>query len=209
LKHLFNPESTFWVFASRMVDLVWLSLLWCVCCIPVVTIVPATAALYYVTLKIVNNDEGKITGTFFKAFKENLRQGIPLTFVFLLLFMLLYMDCIYVFSMQGSFSTILFILFLILAFLATATMCYTCALQAKFSNTVFNTVKTAFFLSLQNFPKTILIVLLHLSPVILFFIQLDTLFRLLPILIAYIPSCIAYLCSMVYSKIFSQLLTEN
>lgn len=209
MKHLFNPDSTLWVFASRLADLVWLSLLWCVCCIPVVTIVPVTAALYYVTLKIVNNDEGKITGSFFKAFRENLRQGIPLTFIFLALFALLYLDCLYVFSMQGAFSTTLFLLFLVLVFLAIATMCYTCALQAKFANTVFNTVKTAFFLSLQNLPKTVLIVLLHLSPVILIFIQLDTLFRLLPILIAYIPSCIAYLSSMIYSKIFSQLLADK
>ena len=208
MKRLFNPDSTLVMFIERMVDLVLLSILWCLCCLPIVTIVSSTTALYYVTLKIVENKETKIIRDFFKALKEKLTQKIPLTLVFIVLFTLLYADFIMVFSTTGIFRIVLFVLFTVVFFLCFSTMCYTYALQARFSNTIFNTIKNAFLLSLQNITKTVLIVLLHLLPVVLIYVPIDALFRLLPFIIAYVPSCIAYFCSIMYSKIFSQLLTE-
>ena len=209
MRRLFNPDSTLTLFIERMVDLVYLSILWCVCCLPIITIVPSTTALYYVTLKIVENKEGKIARDFFKAFKENLKQGIPLTVLFAVLFVLLYGDFIMVSSLEGSFRTVLFLLFAAIFLLCFATMCYTFPMQARFSNTIFNTVKSALLLSLQKLPQTIKILLLNFLPAALIFVPIDTLFRLLPILIAYFPSCIAYFSSMVYAKIFTQLLADR
>ena len=43
---LFNYDSPFWSFMSRLADLIILNLLWIVFCIPVVTIGASTTAMY-------------------------------------------------------------------------------------------------------------------------------------------------------------------
>ena len=78
MKNLFNVENPVWVFMGKLVDMLILSGLWVICSLPVVTIGASTAALYYVTLKLANNEEGYTVRSFFHAFKENLIPGIPL-----------------------------------------------------------------------------------------------------------------------------------
>lgn len=59
------------------------SILWAVCCLPVVTIGPASAALYYTVVKVVRRDRGTVAKEFFHSFKENFRQGLFLNLIFL------------------------------------------------------------------------------------------------------------------------------
>ena len=53
---LFNYDSPFWSFMSRLADLIILNLLWIVFCIPVVTIGASTTAMYRVTLNMVRGE---------------------------------------------------------------------------------------------------------------------------------------------------------
>ena len=57
MKNLFNIENPVWVFMGKLVDILILAGLWLLCSLPVVTIGPSTAALYYGTLKLANNEE--------------------------------------------------------------------------------------------------------------------------------------------------------
>ncbi len=54
-----------------MADLFFLTVLWAVCSIPIVTIGASTTALYYVTLKMAGNREGYLWKAFFKSFQTN------------------------------------------------------------------------------------------------------------------------------------------
>lgn len=76
---------------SRVADLIILNLLCIVCCIPVVTIGPSIAAMFYVTLKMVRNEESYIVRGFFKSFKQNLKQGIVINLIMLVAALLLYL----------------------------------------------------------------------------------------------------------------------
>lgn len=78
---LFSYDSKFMKFLNTFFDVAWLNLLWFVCCLPLVTIGPATIAAYTVTLRVVEGTEGYIAKEFFKAFKENLKHGFALTFI--------------------------------------------------------------------------------------------------------------------------------
>ena len=80
---LFSYES---VVSQILLKLAWscyLNLLWFLCSIPVFTIGASTAALYAVTLKIVNEREGNLTAQFFQAFRENFKQATLLWLVLL------------------------------------------------------------------------------------------------------------------------------
>ena len=60
---------------SKLADLIWLNILATICCIPIITIGASLTALHYVVLKMVKDEEGYITRSFFKSFKENFKQA--------------------------------------------------------------------------------------------------------------------------------------
>ena len=60
------------------------SILWVICCIPIVTIGPATCALYYVAVKQIRKNNGSLLHNFFSSFRDSLRSGIPLTCIVLI-----------------------------------------------------------------------------------------------------------------------------
>ena len=80
-KDIFNPENLFFRMLARGVDLIGLSLLWVLLCIPIVTAGSATAALYYTVVKVFRHGREDAFTTYLKAFKDNLKQGIPVTLV--------------------------------------------------------------------------------------------------------------------------------
>ena len=71
MDRFFNMDNKFFTFMSRVADLIILNLLCIVCCIPVVTIGPSIAAMFYVTLKMVRNEESYIVRGFLNPLTES------------------------------------------------------------------------------------------------------------------------------------------
>ena len=88
----FNMDNKFFVFMGKVADLCMLNLLCIACCIPVVTAGASLTALYYVTLKMVRNEEAYIFRSFFKSFKENFKQATIINVIMLIVAVLLYLD---------------------------------------------------------------------------------------------------------------------
>lgn len=78
-RRFFNPEGLVWKPLGFFGDLVVLSLLWCLCSIPLVTLGPATAALYDTVAHVLRRREGTLFSRFFSAFRRELKEGILLT----------------------------------------------------------------------------------------------------------------------------------
>ena len=64
LQGFFNYDNPVWRFIGKLGDLVLLNLLWLVCCIPVFTAGAATTAVYYVTLKLVRDEDDSTIKSF-------------------------------------------------------------------------------------------------------------------------------------------------
>lgn len=78
-RRLFNPEGLLWKPLGYFGDMVVLSLLWCLCSIPLLTLGPATAALYDTVVHALRRKEGSFFSRFFDTFRRELREGILLT----------------------------------------------------------------------------------------------------------------------------------
>lgn len=85
MKSFFNPDNFIFRWSTRIFDVIVLSLLWVVFSVPIVTLGPATAALYYSAVKCVRFKEEGTYKNYFDSFRENLRTGIGYTVVFLVL----------------------------------------------------------------------------------------------------------------------------
>ncbi len=160
---------------GRLADFIILNLLWVVCSIPIITIGASTTALYTVMLKLVKNEEGYIAKGFLKAFKENFKQSTIMWIIFLLISIVFVVDFVSIKLMSDEIGGILQILFLFMGALLAAWMVYAFALQARFVNTVKNTLKNAMILVFAKLPFTVLIVLLTVGPVMVTFMTVRTL----------------------------------
>ena len=81
---MFNLDSPLWNILTKFCDLLILSILWIVFSLPIITMGPATAALYHSVHKSVLESSGYTVSTFWKSFRTNLKQGIQLTLLSLL-----------------------------------------------------------------------------------------------------------------------------
>ena len=78
---LFDPNNDFFSFLGDLVDVVGLSILWLFCCLPVVTIGPACTALYHTVFRGLRQRQNGRYLRFLECFRENLKQGVIVTFL--------------------------------------------------------------------------------------------------------------------------------
>ena len=81
-RSIFRPYGLVWTILNTITDVVGLTLCWLLCCLPVVPLFPATAALYYSCVKCLRYGESAPYQNFFAAFRQNLKPGIGLSVVF-------------------------------------------------------------------------------------------------------------------------------
>ena len=88
-KDNFRGDSAYTQIMTKIFNIFWLSILWLLCCIPVLTIGASTIALYYVLLKLVKDEETTVTREFFHSFKQNFLQSLPVTVIVLVVVVVL------------------------------------------------------------------------------------------------------------------------
>lgn len=75
-RKVFDPEGLVWKPLGYVGEIVMLSLLWGVCSIPLVTVGPATAALYDCSVRSLRRGEGETFSRFWRCFRAELRTGL-------------------------------------------------------------------------------------------------------------------------------------
>ncbi len=128
-----------------------LNVLWIVCSIPIFTIGASTTALYSVMMKLIKKEEGKIVQSFFTAFKSNFKQATKEWLVAMAVLIAIAGE-LYFSWVCGteSISTFYMILGVVELVFVCVTLPYVFPLTAKFENTVWNTFKNAFLLSVSD-----------------------------------------------------------
>ena len=209
MDRFFNMDNKFFTFMSRVADLIILNLLCIVCCIPVVTIGPSIAAMFYVTLKMVRNEESYIVRGFFKSFKQNLKQGIVINLIMLAAALLLYFGISICRSTPGTIGKVLMVLFMMILVVYLMIFLYIYPVLAKFYNTIKNTFTNAFLMSIRHLPYTALMILVTAAPVLVFFIPSAQVQSMVILLVLIGFSGIAYINSHFFVKIFDKYIPEE
>ena len=167
---IFTQESRFSQVMMRLAWGCYLNLLWFVCSLPIVTMGAATTALYYVTLKIAENEEGDITQQFFRAFRSNFRQATVLWLMLLALGVVLGTDLYVLRHLFASTSgplavaVTLTLALVIVACVAYAfVLVYVFPLLARVDNTNLAMLKNSFLISIRYLSCTICTLLVHVA----------------------------------------------
>lgn len=210
MERFFNMDNKFFTFMSRVADLVILNVLCILCCLPIVTAGASITAMFYVTLKMVRNEESYIVRSFFKSFKQNFKQSVVINLIMLTAAVLLYFDLTICRSLEGTMGKVLTLVFMFLLLLYVMLFIYIYPVLSKFYNTIRNTFTNAFLMSLRHLPYTFLMILITALPAALFFIpnaQVQSFGLLFLIMMG--PSTLAYINSRFLVKIFDNYIPKE
>ena len=78
---IFNADRPLGKMLADAYDLMLLSVLWFVGCLPIVTIVTSTTALLFVCGKKLRGEEIQVGADFYKSYRQNFKMSFPLLLI--------------------------------------------------------------------------------------------------------------------------------
>ncbi|MDE6220872.1 MAG: DUF624 domain-containing protein [Lachnospiraceae bacterium] len=197
---MFKLDSPLMNFLNKVADIMILNFMFLVFCIPVFTVGAAFSAAYYMGFKMVKNEETYIVKGFWKAFKENFKQGTAIWLILLVILALLTADYRIIAYSGIEFARWIRIAVVTVTMVVLMGVVFMFPLQARFVNPVRNTIKNAFLMALSHLPTAFLLVAIYAVPVIvLYFIP-----QSLPILILLTFGLIIYAKSFLLLRVFKK-----
>ena len=153
-------------FFHNLFDLIVVNWLWLLCSLPVITVGPATCAMYTVTLKLARGEAVNPVKDFFRGFKSNFKSGLLLGLLLAALLAAVAGDAWYAYYQTGFLQNVYLVAAIMIGVIAMILLSYAFALQAMFDNTLKIQLLNAFKLAVVAPGKTILLWLILLIPVI-------------------------------------------
>ena len=205
MDNLFEYDNKFFEVLGKITDIIILNLLCIISCLPIITIGASVTATYLVALQMVRNEETYIIREFIKGFKENFIFSTKVWSIILIIGLVLSFD-FYISRlilneyMRITLQFILTIVSIIFIFLLT----YVFPIISKFENTIKNTMINSILISIQHLPKTIFMVFINLSPIILTLILSNYWGHILFFYTVMGFASITYINSMFFNKIFEK-----
>ncbi len=198
---IFDLDGKFYQYALKYSELLWVSILTVVCSIPVVTIGASFTAMHKLIYQIKQGEEGKLTATFFRAFRDNFRQATLIWLLFAGFAALIFLDYRLVLAMPQSPLALLSYALPVLVLVAAMCLVWAFVLQSRYHNTVFGTVKLAFIVAVTHPLQTISMLVLFLLP----FLVLIAYMAYAPLAVGVVFPLCGLLRAMIYGKVFGQL----
>jgi len=199
----FSSDNKFFVLMSKIFDLMMLGLLWLVLCIPVITIGPASTAMYYAMVKVIRRERSYLFKEFFRSFKLNFKQGAVLTLIYGVIAAVIYVDLLYILELSKSESgvgSLMLGAFFVLVIFTVFTVVYVFPILSRFTMNLKNLFKWSFFLAIRHFGWTLLLTVLFVGTAAMLFYS----FLFMPPIILFLPGLYVLLISFPMEHIFKK-----
>lgn len=163
---------------------------------------PALTAMYYISLKMVRNEDSYIIRSYFKSYRDNFGQSVAIWAIFLVFFVFAFYDIYMLLHDKNSlFPTWMNYLILVVLFLLWCIFLWVFPVESRFVNTVGGTIRNAMIMTVAAFPRTLGMVGLSLIPLLLLYFAGD---KLMPLLIMFGLAGPAYGQAKLFSPFFQR-----
>ena len=199
MSNFFNMDNPFFTTLGKICDMLFISVVWLLLCIPIVTIGPANTAMYYATVKVIRRERGYLFREFFKSFKLNFKRAAILGVVLTIMFVVLSFDLLWAYGnlgVSGSTGSILFGIFIAITFLLVCFSTYAFPVLSRFDMTIKQLVKAGAFMSMRHLPFTLIMVIVTAVGIV------GTMF--IPLLIFIAPSAVVLINSFLMERILKK-----
>ena len=203
---MMNLNSPFFRLITNIGNLILVSILWIIGCIPIVTIGASTAALYYTCVKVIRHGRGYLFSSFLQSYRSNLKQGIVVTLLGILISFVLYMDFRYITALDAAPQYLVAIYQICMTFFASL-LIYLVATMSRFSVSFFQTgrrccisffqlLKLSVFMMIRHFYYTIVMLVLLITVIILM--------MAVPFSVFFLPGIYILLTSLIMEKVLQK-----
>lgn len=198
MSSFFNLDNGVFSFLGKLCDIIFLSVIWVVFCIPVITIGPANTALYYATVKVIRRERGYLFREFFKAFRLNFKRGAIIGIGLTIISAVLALDIFFMraSTANASLNSILFGIYLTLVIFMFCVSLYIFPVLSRFNMTVKQLVKASSFMAIRHLLSTIMMLIIQVAAAVLIYIM--------PLFIFFIPVTAVLLNSLVMERILKK-----
>ncbi len=196
---MFKLDSPLMSFLNKVADIMILNFLFIVFSIPFFTIGASFSAAYYMSYKMVRNEETYIVKGFWKAFKENFKQGTVIWLILLVIFGILLADYRILAYSGIEFAQWMQIAMTMVTIVVLMGVVFIFPLQARFINPVKNTIKNAFLMALSHMPTAFLLAVYAVPVIILFLFP-----QALPVLILMTFGVVFYVKAKLLLRVFKK-----
>ncbi|MBS4195276.1 YesL family protein [Lederbergia citri] len=154
--NIFSIDGGLYRFLEKLTNFFFLNLLWFIMCIPIITIFPATAAMFGVVRQWVQKKDTGVFKPFFTLFKENFLQSFLLGLVWFLFALMFYFNFMITLQMSGTVKVIMVsaLSFICLIFLMTSV--FLLPIMVHYKTRFLTLVKNSFFFSISQLWVTLL-----------------------------------------------------
>lgn len=190
----FSADGSFFKVMNKVGNIFYVSILWLLCCIPVVTIGPATIAMYYTMVKVVRRENGYVSKEFFRIFKENVKDGIIMTVFFVVAGVVLYIDRAYMDSMKNATAAAISLLYTLIILVVMGLFQYLFPVMSRFHMSKLESFKLAGIMVFRHLPTTVALIFIMLAGL--------SIVMLIPIpMIFVVPGACCYFSSFLMEKV--------
>lgn len=197
-----GSESFIMRWFSRFGEFLALSLLWLLCCLPVLTIVPACIALYDTVAHCLHGKEDGPYRRFFRTLKAELLPGMGLTLLWGIVFALLLSGYrITTMTGEGTLAAAYSMLYAGTMLIPLSMFLWVIAIQSRFRYNFLELHRTALSYTVIHLPTTAGLLVTLLGSVILTVT--------IPVFFILIPAICATIQSWLIEKVFVQYMPDE
>lgn len=203
MNRIFNMDNGVFRVLSKIIDCIYLSLIFLITCIPIFTIGASMTALYYTVQKVLKNDRGYVGGEYWHAFKTNFKQGTIIWLIVLAVGLVLFGDYKIMQAAAEAGNTIgkFYMFFGVMLALEVLWCIYLFPYLSRFENKTKVIMKNAGLIAILNLPRTLLIALMTLVAGLIVY--------LMPIMIFIVPALYTWMLNLILEKVFRKYMSEE
>lgn len=163
----------------------------------------ALTGMHFVLLKMVRGDEAYIVKDFWKSFKLNFKQASVIWLIFEVAGFLLVLDY-KIYMGSDTFPKVMLIMTGVVAVIVFIIYIYVFPVLSRFSNTIANTIKNSFLMSILGLPRTLGMMVITGVAFMLPVMVPTLIYRIFPIYILFGLTLPGFLCALLYSPLFKR-----
>lgn len=200
---IFSLDNPLMQGINKVIDCIFLSILWVIFSIPLITLGASTSALYYTANKTIRNGRGYVWQQFWKGFKSSFKQSTLLWLIFGVIALILYNDAkiVELILKDNSFAFAAKVFFYVLMVVVLMIVMYIFPYVARFSAPFKSVIKNCLYMMVRHLPMTILAALVVLITGFLMW--------LIPIALLFMPTLGALVCTFIFERIFVRYMSDE
>lgn len=203
LNKIFDPQNAFWQFVGKAPHVLALSICWFVLSIPILTMVPATIALYDAVSRNLRPDIPGLYKRFFRTFVKELGRGILLSILWaIIVYFLLYGFGAIVLQAENDPNLETWsLVYQVSLMIPAGVFLWMTALESRFVYSFFGLLKNSLAFFFGYLPYTLVML-------VIFVVCLLACYFVIP-LTFFMPAILMLLLSFPVEKLFAKMIAEK